>query len=159
MNAIFEVDDRRFVEHLERIPGRLRTALRASITQLTDQLLQRIRAAEPSRTGRLRGQTQAFVDVTDDKVTGRVRIMGQGREHNVAAGALEYGAHRVVNVRAHQEHLSHVFNRATDSQFVAVRAYTRKANIRAQRFLRDPAAAMRPRIQAELERVIAEQVR
>jgi hypothetical protein len=160
MKLIFEENDRAVVAHLERIPGQLRTALRASITQLTDQLLQRVRAAEPYRTGKLRQETQAFVDVRDDSVRGRVRILGAGgKGHNVAAAALEYGAHRLVQVRAHQEHLSHVFDRATDSQFVAVRAYQRRANIQAKRFLRDPAAAMRPQIQAELQRVVAEQVR
>jgi hypothetical protein len=55
--------------------------------------------------------------------------------------------------------LTHVFDRATDSQFVAVRAYERRANIQAKRFLRDPAAAMRPRIQAELERVVREELK
>jgi hypothetical protein len=156
LSPTFEIDDRAVIAHFEQLSGRLKSGLRLAITQLTDQLLARIHAAEPYRTGRLRTATQAFVDVKDDAVTGRVRILGAGRE---AAAALEYGAHRIVRVRAHQEHLSHVFDRAIDSQFVAVSAYTRRANIQAKRFLRDPAAAMRPRIQAEIERVVAESVR
>jgi hypothetical protein len=159
MIVTFEEDDRQVTAHLARLTPQLRSGLREAITRLTDQLLERVRAAEPYRTGKLRQETQAFVDVKDDEVRGRVRILGTGgRGHNVAAAALEYGAHRVVNVRAHQEHLSHVFDRATDSQFVAVRAYQRRANIQAKRFLRDPAQAMRPQVRAELERVISEAV-
>jgi hypothetical protein len=161
LGVIFQVDDRQVVAHLEALPAKLRTGLKESITRLTDQMLQRVRAAEPYRTGKLRQETQAFVDEHEEgKITGAVRILGaHGRGHNVAAAALEYGAHRIVNVQAHREHLNHVFNRATDSQFVAVRAYQRRANIQAKRFLRDPAQAMRPRIQAELERVISETVK
>jgi hypothetical protein len=156
LGVTFQIDDRQVAAHLDRIPGKLRTGLKESITRLTDQLLARVKAAEPYRTGKLRQETQAFVDEHEDKITGKVRILGAGREHNVAAAALEYGAHRIVNVRAHREHLSHVFDRATDSKFVAVKAYSRRANIQAKRFLRDPAQAMRPQIQAELQRVISE---
>jgi hypothetical protein len=155
----FSVTDHGVAAHLDQISGRLKSGLRTAITQLTDQLLARVRAAEPYRTGRLRQETQAFVDERPDGIRGRVRILGAGREHNVAAAALEYGAHRIVSVRAHQEHLTHVFDRASDSQFVAVKAYERRANIQAKRFLRDPAAAMRPRIETELERVINESLR
>jgi hypothetical protein len=159
MKATYEINDDAVRAHIEQFTGKLHTGLRQSITQLTDQLLARVRAAEPYRTGRLRSETRAFVDDKADAVQGRVRVLGQGREHNAAAGALEYGAHRLVNVRAHREHLTHVFDRATDSQFVAVKAYTRRANIQAKRFVRDPAAAMRPRIEAEIERVVGESLR
>jgi hypothetical protein len=155
----FDVTDHGVEAHLDRVSTRLRSGLRTAITELTNQLLARVRAAEPYRTGRLRQSTQAFVDERPDRIRGRVRILGVGQTHNAAAAALEYGAHRIVSVRAHQEHLTHVFDRATDSQFVAVRAYERRANIQAKRFLRDPAAAMRPRIQAELERVVREELK
>jgi hypothetical protein len=150
---------RSITAHLDELPRRLRSALHDTITQLTDELLQRVRAAEPSRTGKLRSLTHSWVQDGKDMVRGGVTVGRDGAKYNVAASALEYGAHRVTRVAEHQQHLSHVFNQAIDSRLVTVRAYARHPNIQARRFLRSPFAAMRPRIQAEIERVIKEQVR
>jgi hypothetical protein len=160
--AINPSDERRILVRLDGLPSQLRTALRPAITSLTQQLLQRVRAAEPVRTGRLRQATQAFVDERRDRISGKVRVLAfRGRtaprgSHNVAAAALEYGAHRRFTVRAHRARLGHVFGQRRTGGMVMVEAYQRHANITARRFLRSPAAAMRPRIQAELQRIIKE---
>lgn len=160
--SVSEADERRIALHLDQLPAKLRTKLRPTIARLTDELLQRIRAAEPVRTGRLRQQTQAFVDEKEDRITGTVRVVagtGQRSGSHEAAAALEYGAHRSFFVREHMEHLNHVFKRPSDRQLVMVEAYRRRANIQARRFMRDPAAAIRARALTELEAVVKEAAR
>lgn len=160
--SVNEADERKIELHLMELPRRLRAKLRPAITELTKELLARVRASEPVRTGRLRQSTQSFIDEREDRIVGRVRVLAEyGRakgasRHNEAAAALEYGAHRSVMVREHSSHETHVFNRASAGTLVMVEAYTRRANISARRFLRDPAAAMRPRAMAELQRIVDE---
>jgi len=159
INWSVSVDDRATILHLEELPSRLRSKLHPVIARLTEQLLARVRAAEPVRTGALRRATQAFVDDKENAVRGRVRIVGTQSQLHAAAAALEYGAHRLVRVRQHQTHIDSVFGRATAKQLVIVDAYTRRANITAQRFLRGPAANLRATALAELERVVDDEVR
>jgi hypothetical protein len=155
-----EVDERNVLLHLNELPSRLHTALRPVIAKLTEQLLARVHAAEPRRTGQLQRATQAFVDDKQDYIRGRVRVLAiSGRGHNVMAAALEYGAHRMVRVRAHQTHIDHIFNRKSARQIAMVDAYTRRANINAYRFLRGPMTSVREQARTELERVIAEQLK
>jgi hypothetical protein len=145
-----KTDDRRLVLQFERLPLTLKTNLTTTITTLTDQLRLRVRAAEPRRTGRLQLETRSFVDVSETAVRGRVRVLGpSGAGPNIAAAALEYGAHQRFQVRAYQ--------RAGGS--IAVSAYTRRANIAARRFLRGPAEAMHARILAELTAAVDQSVK
>jgi hypothetical protein len=138
-----EADDERVLLHFEKIPMALRTNLRAAITKLTNQLLGQVRSAEPSRTGLLRSQTRAFVDESGTSIKGHVRVLHTpGTSENIAAAALEYGAHRRFDVKAYQR------------GSIAVRAYQRQANIAERRFLRGPAEAMRARAEAELEAAV-----
>lgn len=141
------VDDRRITLHLEKLSARLKTNLRTAITDLTETLLIRVRAAEPSRTGQLRLQTRAFLDEGETFIRGRVRVLGTaGQPHNIAAAALEYGAHRTVSVRPYLR------------ESVLVRAYQRQADITARKFLRGPAEAMRERALAELQKAVDKSV-
>jgi type IV pilus biogenesis protein CpaD/CtpE len=141
------VDDRALRLHFDQMPTRLRTNLHEAITKLTDQLLAQVRAAEPSRTGQLRSLTRAFVDEGDNFVRGRVRVLAPpGSRHNIAAAALEYGVHRSVRVRAYQR------------QSFLVRAYERQADIAARRFLRGPAAEMRPKMLEALQTAVDKSV-
>jgi hypothetical protein len=135
------------------MPDDLKKKLKATISVLTHQLLARVQAAEPFRTGRLRAATHAFVDERPDFVRGRVRILATGRANPLAArfGALEYGgpgvrrAGKKVKVKGYTRHGA------------SLRAYERKQpRIRARRFLRGPAAAMRPQIKTELEAAIGQ---
>jgi len=156
-----DVDDRRVILRLEQMPTKLRTQLHATIARLTEELLARVRSAEPDRTGALRRATKAYVDDKENMVRGRVRIGPEAGQkgHNVAAAALEYGAHRLVHVKQHQTHVDTVFGRVQNRQLAIVDAYTRRANIIAERFLRGPAAAMRQTAQAELEKIVNDAVR
>ena len=141
--------------HFEKLPAELKRQLEIKIGQLTHQLHAQVRAAEPERTGRLRAATRAFVDVRQDFIRGRVRILPTGRAQEVAAafGALEYGApgkrrHGPVRVSGYRR------------QSGQVAAYQRaRPRIAARRFLRGPAAAMRPRAMAELEAIVGKTLR
>jgi hypothetical protein len=143
-----EVDDRALTLQFERLPMTLKTNLRATITKLTNELLAQVRAAEPVRTGYLRSQTRADVAEGPDFVRGRVRIAATGSARRVGAafGALEYGA---PGRRGRFE------VRAYTRRSGIVGAYHRTARLRALRFLRGPAEAMRPRALAELEAAVA----
>lgn len=141
--------------HFEKLPNEIKRQLEIKITQLTMKLLAQVKAAEPVQTGRLRRATRSFVDVRKDFVRGRVRILPTGKSQQIAAafGALEYGApgtrrHGPVRVRAYTR------------EGARVGAYQRsRPHIRARRFLRGPAAAMRPRAIAELEAIVGKTLR
>lgn len=142
-----DVDDRYLTLHLDKLPMALKSKLRPVITKLTGELLGRVRSMEPRHTGLLQSLTRSYVDETEDYVRGRVRIMApSGQAHNIAAAALEYGAHKLFIVSAHRR------------RTIAVRAYERHARITARRFLRDPAGAMRERALAEIRTAVDEAI-
>jgi hypothetical protein len=143
------------VLHFDEMPAALKRNLKAAITRATYQLLARIKATEPVRTGRLRAATHAYVDERENFIRGRVRILATGRAQSLAAafGALEYGApgkrrSGPVRVGAYRR------------RGASVGTYERRRpHIRARRFLRGPAAAMRPQIKAELEAAIGQTIK
>lgn len=145
----------RLVLHFDQMPAALQRKLKIVITQLTRELLARVKAAEPVRTGRLRSATHSYVDERKNFVRGRVRIRPTGKAQAVAAafGALEYGApgkrrHGKVPVRAYSR------------SGVAIRSHERRRpRIAARRFLRGPATAMRTRVKAELAAAIGQAVK
>jgi len=133
LGVTVQVNDRALIAHLEKLPDRLRQALRPRITELTNTLLAQVHAAEPVRTGQLVSLTRAFVDERDDYIRGRVRVLAKpGEAHNIAAAALEYGVNKVA------------------------RGHLRPTHIAARRFLRGPAAGIRERALAEIKAAIAE---
>ncbi|HWP16218.1 MAG TPA: hypothetical protein VNM46_11380 [Xanthobacteraceae bacterium] len=150
LNISVESNINRLVLHLDQMPDELKRRLEVKISELTMQLLSRVKAAEPVRTGRLRAATRSFVDVRQDFVRGRVRVLSTGKAQSVGAafGALEYGApgkRRSGPVRV----------RGYSRSSGAVAAYQRRRpHITARRFLRGPAAAMRSRALAELEAIV-----
>jgi hypothetical protein len=142
-----DVDDRYLTLHLDQLPMALKSKLRPVITKLTNELLGRVRSMEPRHTGLLQSLTRSYVDETEDYVRGRVRILApSGQAHNIAAAALEYGAHKLFIVSAYRR------------RTIAVRAYERHARIAARRFLRDPAAAMRERALGEIRAAVDEAI-
>jgi hypothetical protein len=145
-----EVDDTKLRAHFEQFPPLLRRNMLRTVTGLAAELRARVLAAEPVRTGLLRASTRMYVDSTEQRVRGRVRVLATGRASRLGAafGALEYGAHRTFAVRAYAR------------RGIAVRAYERTANIQAQRFLRGSLAAMSEQaltaIKETLDKSIAE---
>ena len=148
IDAKLDLNDVRLRVRLESMPKQLQKRLTQTIGRLTNELVHKVEAREPVRTGRLRSLTQAYVDDNRIKnfVRGRVRVL-RSREHNTAAaaGALEYGSTgKKFAVKGYMRRGSHV------------RGYERVGGITEMRFLRGPAAAMLPKARAELRRVLAD---
>jgi hypothetical protein len=148
LNARLDLNDTRLRVRLDDMPNKLRKRLVSTIGRLTRELLVKVEAREPVRTGRLRRLTEAYVDDNKIKnfVRGRVRVL-RTREHNTAAaaGALEYGSTgQQFPVSAYRK------------RGYAVRWYTRVGGIKEMRFMRGPATIMLPKARREIERVIDE---
>ena len=148
IDAKLDLNDVRLRVRLESMPKQLQKRLTQTIGRLTNELVHKVEAREPVRTGRLRSLTQAYVDTNQIKmfVRGRVRVL-RTRRHNTAAaaGALEYGSTgKKFAVKGYMRRGSHV------------RGYQRVGGITEMRFLRGPAAAMLPKARAELRRVLAD---
>jgi hypothetical protein len=144
----------KFAVHFDEITPALQRKLRDAISRITNELLARVKAAEPVRTGRLRAATVAYVDERPNFVRGRVRIRRTGRASQLGAafGALEYGG-------PGRRRSGPVKVGASRRAGFAVAAYQRRRpHIRARRFLRGPAAAMRPAIKAQLALAIGQAV-
>jgi hypothetical protein len=155
LNVTVDSNVNKLILHFEEMPDKIKRELEVKITQLTQQLLTQVKAAEPVRTGRLRAATRRFVDVRQDFVRGRVRILPTGKASRLGAafGALEYGG---PGKRRQGPVAVSGYRRSTGS----VTAYKRRRpHIRARRFLRGPAAAMRPRALLELEAIVGKTIR
>ena len=141
-----ESTDARLRVRLDQLPVKLQKRLEQTIRGLTNELLRKVEAREPVRTGRLRRLTNAYVDVNKVKmfVRGRVRVV-RTRDHNTAAaaGALEYGS------TGKRFPVSGYSTRGR-----RVRGYMRRGGITEMRFLRGPAAIMLPKARMELQRVL-----
>jgi hypothetical protein len=150
--------DRRVGLRFEEFPERARQRLAAAMDSITQRLLARVEAAEPIKTGKLRGETTAYVSSGPNFVKGTVAIrVPKGAQAGVEAGkaaALEYGAHKSIAVKAYSRTLDHVFLHAIAPTEQLVRAYVRRANIAEQRFLRGPIDEMRDQILTELREAV-----
>lgn len=156
LGLTIESNTNRVALHFDEMPALLKKQLKAAIDKVTHELLGRVKAREPVRTGRLRRSTHAYVDERTDFIRGRVRVLATGKKSEIAAafGALEYGgpgarrAGKKVKVKSYT------------GGGRRVRAYERRQpRIKARRFLRGPAAAMRPQIRAELEAAIGQTIK
>ena len=154
INAKIDINDVRLRVRLESLPDALQKRLVRTITSLTKELLHKVEAREPVRTGRLRSLTEDYVDVNRIKmfVRGRVRVL-RTRDHNTAAaaGALEYGS------TGKPYPVSGYMRRGERGRFKSrVRGYERRGGITEMRFLRGPATIMIPKARREIQRVLQE---
>ena len=155
-----QVAERNVIAHLDALPDELERRVAPTIARLTDQLLALVIAAEPVRTGALRAATQEFLVNAQNFVRGGVRIgpRGDGREHNVAAAALEYGVDAQVLVDTHSMTLDHLFGIDMPPEQVMVSAYERDVHITERRFLRDALGSETAQFEIEVQRAITEVV-
>ncbi len=139
MAVSIQVDGSREVElKLLQFPQRLHERLLPLITELTEQLYGAVKAAEPNRSGALSTSTQMKMTDRPTRITGTVFINADFAK----ASALEYGASRATQVKAHMQRLDHVFSRLISPVEAHVGAYNRTPNIREYNFLRGPLEAM-----------------
>ena len=162
IDAKLDLNDTRLRVRLDTLPEKLRRRLVTTIGRLTRELLGKVEAREPVRTGRLRSLTEDYVDDNRIKnfVRGRVRVL-RTDEHNTAAaaGALEYGG--PGKRRKGPVKVTGYMRRGERGRFkYRVDDYERRRpRITAQRFLRGPAAAMLPKARAELRRALQEELK
>jgi hypothetical protein len=144
------INDDRLQLRLNEFPRKVQQQLKQTIGSLVRELLTRVQAAEPVRTGTLRRATHAFVDEGlrggAPWVRGRVRVLGGEGNLGARFGALEYGGPgrrgtgKRVEVKAYSRGGVRILN------------YRRRPpTIREMRFLRGPARAQRARAIAALE--------
>jgi hypothetical protein len=135
------------------LPPNLQKALLTRLRPVEQAMLARVQAAVPKRTGKLLSEIQGFLDSGPDWVRARVRVVidknagssGRGNYDAGKAAALEYGATGTVQVNAFRR------RRGED-----VRAYQRRVNITARRFLRGPFAATKSEAEAAIRAAIAD---
>jgi hypothetical protein len=145
-------NERALFERFDAFPVRSLDILRTKVTETTHILLGLARAAAPSRTGTLRSQIKSRIIENPNRVVGVVGLIdGVPRKAFGKAGALEYGSHKSISVKAHSQNLDHFFSKAIAPRDVSVRAYTRQTNIEAHNFLRGPLEAVEGIFKAEVE--------
>lgn len=139
---------------LEAFPDALYEDLRIEVDALATELFALVQADTPSLTGKLRSQERLRFFADKNRITGRVDIAGTGPDA-AKAGALEYGAHRPTQVRAHSMRLDHAWGEAFSApESVMVAAYTRTPDIEALAFESGPLHEMQPEILARLNAVV-----
>lgn len=152
--------DRQVGLRFEQFPDALYEDLRKEIDALSIELLTRVEAATPDRTGQLRSQERLRLFTDPNRITGYVDITGtKGSQDFAKAGALEYGAHRATKVSAHEMKLDHHWSlKLAAPEMVLVAAYARTPNIEEFAFERGPLAAMQPEIVSRLNAVVEKAV-
>jgi hypothetical protein len=153
--------DREVAVKFDELPKRAHDRILARIIGLTDRLLARVRGAAPDKTGKLRGEitSRIYDDAGVGRITGRVFIAGGLPKNEYAkAAALEYGAHGTVSVRDHLERRNKVFGREIAPMMVMVRRHSRRIDITAERFLRDPIGEMSAEAVAEIRAAVEEAI-
>lgn len=143
---------RRVALRFEQFPEIARAHFLEVITALQAQMQTAITAAIPKRTGRLAASVTGGVENSPTKVRGWVNVAGKDRKLILQAAALEYGASGVVKVKAKEgRQLYTVYGRYINPMLVNVDAYSRQADIIAQRFMRGPLEAMAPAAASQLQ--------
>ncbi len=150
--AIDIATERRVGLKFEEFPQRAHASLLEKITSLTRQLEERVRAAEPYKSGKLRGATTSRIDDRPERITGRVFISADYGK----AAALEYGAHAATQVKAHSARLDHVYANAVSPLTVMISAHSRKLDIAEHKYLRGPLEAMEGEIIEQLRAALVE---
>lgn len=148
--------DRQAGLRFDEFPDVLYEDLRKEIEELSLELLLRVEAATPSRTGLLRSEERLRLFTDKDRITGYIDVKADGQQEHIKAGALEYGAHKKHKVSSHTMRLDHFWEQKLDAPItVLVDAIPdRTANITEIAFLRGPLEAMRPEIAARLRAVV-----
>jgi hypothetical protein len=145
----------------ETFPDALYEDLRKEVDALSVELLARIEAATPSRSGALRSQERLRLFTDKTRITGYVDIAAGSDSYAYAkAGTLEYGAgpggrRNPAKVASHEMRLDHHWSAKLDApETVIVKAHSRPVNIAEVAFERGPLAAMQPEITSRLNAVV-----
>lgn len=142
---------RRFVEFPDFAREHLVEALKLVEARLEAAIL----ADEPDRTGALRSLTRGAVFDDKDRIAAKVAVVTDDPNLIRKAAALEYGSRGIaVSLQAHKARLGHFWSRHVTERMVEVEAHSRVPTIAAQRFLRDPVAAVREEALVEMQAAV-----
>lgn len=149
--------DRQTGLRFEEFPDAMHDALRNEIDEISHELMVRIEAAIPQKSGKLRSQVRLRMFDEEDRIKGYIDIAGEkGSTDYAKAGALEYGSKgKPVSVSAHAMRLDHFWHHRLNAPItVLTEAYQRTPTIAEHSFMRGSLAAMRPEIISRLTGVI-----
>src|SRR5271166_4513086 len=146
--------DRRAELRFDRFPGFARDRLRAALEDIEARLAAAVLADEPVKSGRLQGETGGRVYEHGDRLAAVVGVRAKGGDDAGKAAALEYGAKRAFEVRAHIATLAHLWGRAIAPITIEVGAHRRTPNIAQHRYLRGPIEALRGEFIAQLRQAV-----
>jgi len=141
--------DQRAILRFEQFPAAAHDRLLTTLRQIEQRLESAVKSAEPMRSGMLYSETGGTVYDHGNRIAAVVGVRAKGTEA-AKAGALEWGAHRGVTVKAHAMGLDHFWSRLVSRRIVSVPDYNRIPNIAEVRFLRGPIEAMREEFIAEM---------
>jgi hypothetical protein len=152
--------ERQVALRFEQFPQFAHDRILAALQDIEGRLEAAVRGAEPARTGRLQGETGGRVYDHGDRMAAVVGVRARSGDSNEAgkAAALEYGAHRAFEVRAHAMSLTHLWGRAIAPISVQVAGHTRRPNISERRYLRGPIDAIRGAALDQIRNAVAEAV-
>lgn len=147
--------DRQVGLRLDAFPDELYAELKGHIEALGAELLARVEAATPRRTGKLAESERLRIFADPQRIKAQVDVSADFAK----AGALEYGAHGGAHVHAHSMRLDHAWaERLAAPISVLVSAYTRTVDIAEVAFERGPLAGMSPEILAQLDEAVEKRV-
>lgn len=153
------VDERRATLRFEQFPQFAHDRLLLALRNIEQRLEAAVRAAEPSRTGKLQAQTGGRVYDHGSRIAAVVGVRAPDANDAKKAAALEYGSKQALMIRAHSMKLTHLWGRAISPITVRTLPHPRVPNLPAQRFLRGPLEAMRASALAEMQAVVTAAVK
>lgn len=145
--------DQRAVLRFDQFPAAAHDRLLEKLREIEERLEGAVKALEPVRSGALQSETGGAVYDHGTRIAAVVGVRAKGADA-AKAGALEWGAHRGVTVKAHEMGLDHFWSRLVSKRTVAVPNYNRIPNIVEQRFLRGPIESMREEFIDEMRAAI-----
>jgi hypothetical protein len=155
---VLAVGERRLQAFFDELPARLNARLYAGMERVAARLAAAVEAAEPHRTGKLRGETEPFIHQSETALVAGVIIRGSDHSDFGKDAALEYGSHRMIEVHMRRR-AGGLARRYQASSLALSDYYERRTNIGADRYLRDPFARLRGDIISDIEGAVGQSVR
>ena len=140
--------DRTATARFDSFPRQLRALLLQKIGALIAELEARVIEGAPNKTGKLRASISTAVREYEQRIVGKVLT------NLVYAPVIEFGIHKQLSVRAHNQILSHAWAQDISLEEVSVDPYERLADVEGTLFMREALSGMRSEIVAELGAVI-----
>lgn len=152
--AVTITGDRELALRFDKFPQEARGRIEERITSLIGRLQDRVEAAAPRKTGKLRSEIKARVYTSTNRVAGYVSVYAPGAPGEYAkAATLEYGSDKPRRAFA-----SRAASRLASGRRRIVSRLSKPVHIEAFRYLRGPFEELTPEFQAELEAAISEVV-